>query len=174
MTAVIPPLLGEGRWFKSALGTETIWSGRIVRPSAPDSKSGGRFIPSRGFKSHSLRGDFVEITPQGLWYSGRMTTITAPRPRLQDANLTSIVGMTLGIVPLVGLIVSAVGLGIAVRQRSHPGFAIIGIVLSVFTLLLFVGTFIILFQAAAAAGLDLTQTQSPEELKAWYDRILKG
>ena len=103
-----------------------------------------------------------------------MPTVTASRPRLQEANLTSIVGMTLGIVPLVGLIVSTVGLGIAVRQRSHPGFAIIGIALSLFTLVLFVGTFIILFQAAAAAGLDLTQTQSPEEMKAWYDRILKG
>lgn len=103
-----------------------------------------------------------------------MTTITASRRKLQDANLTSIVGMTLGIVPLVGLIVSAVGFGIAVRQRSHPGFAIIGIALSLLTLALFVGTFIILFQAAAAAGLDLTQTQSPEELKAWYDRVSKG
>lgn len=103
-----------------------------------------------------------------------MTTATASRPRLQEANLTSIVGMTLGIVPLVGLIVSAVGLGIAVRQRSHPGFAVIGIALSLFTLALFVGAFIILFQAAAAAGLDLSQTQTPEEMKAWYDRISKG
>ena len=46
------------------------WSGRIVRPSAPDSKSGERFIPFRGFKSHSLRktsllvrGGFSKLLP---------------------------------------------------------------------------------------------------------------
>lgn len=99
---------------------------------------------------------------------------SASRRKLQDANLTSIVGMTLGIVLLVGLVVSAVGLGIAIRQRSHPGFAVIGVAISLFTLLLFVVAFVILFQAAAAAGLDLSQTQTPEEMKAWYDRISKG
>lgn len=63
-------------------GVLALRSGRIVRPSAPDSKSGERFIPFRGFKSHSLRGGFskpLRFLHGGLWYSGRMTTMTASR-----------------------------------------------------------------------------------------------
>jgi len=102
-----------------------------------------------------------------------MTTVAAQQPRLQDANLTSIVGLTLGIVPVVGLLVSAVALVAAIRERSHPGFALIGIALGLFAVSVFAVGFGFVLYAASVTGFDFSQTYTLDELRAFYEQVSK-
>jgi hypothetical protein len=103
-----------------------------------------------------------------------MTTVATPKPKLQDANLTSVVGLTLAFVPFVGFIVSTVSLFIARRERSHPGFALIGMAVGAIAIMMAVGTTFAVFQTAGALGFDVWHTYSPDELEAFYNRISKG
>jgi drug/metabolite transporter (DMT)-like permease len=102
-----------------------------------------------------------------------MTTVVAQRPKLQDANLTSIVGMTLGVVPVVGLIVSTVALVAAIRERSHPGLALIGIALGLFAIGIFAVGFGFVLYAASVTGFDFSQTYTLDELRAFYEQVSK-
>lgn len=102
-----------------------------------------------------------------------MTIVAPQRPKLQDANLTSIVGLTLGVVPVVGLIVSTVALVAAVRERSHPGFALIGVALGLFAVSIFVVGFSFVLYAASVTGFDFSQTYTLDELRAFYEQVSK-
>ncbi len=103
-----------------------------------------------------------------------MTTATAPRRSLQDANLTSIVGMVFGAMPLFGLGISIAGLVIALRERSHPGFALIGIGLGIISTATLVVAVLLFMHAVAVTGFDIGQTYTPEELKSFFERVSKS
>lgn len=96
-----------------------------------------------------------------------MTTISQ-KPTLATGNITSIVGMTLGIVPLAGLIVSVLGLVRSIRERTHPGFAVIGVGLGLFSTVLFVALSVGIGFLLGSNGIGPTDTITPEQFRQMF------
>lgn len=102
-----------------------------------------------------------------------MTTISQ-KPTLASGNITSIVGMTLGIAPFAGLIVSIVGLVRSFREHTHPGFAYIGIFLGLVSTAAAVAVVVFMMYVTSLPGFEELSGSSPRELEAWFKAAVAG